>query len=307
MHLPLGANGMARADCLPHGANVYILAHSTAGAALYKIHYNGSVYQCSEGWETPVELSFGESSETATITRDTTGRLWIGTDAETSIVVYYSDSTGREWSGPVTLREGVSTDDICAVTVLREGQTGVMWSDQVRTEFGLAVHEDGDDPEVWTPEYVRAEGKLADDHINIARASDGTIYAAVKTEYDTIGMPQLGVLKRTPEGKWSDLAPITVLSATVSGTRPVALLDEKQGYLHVFYTNTAVTPRKIMLKSSATDNLCFPQEGQCVLEDEAGLSNVTSTRQPITKESGILILSTQMTGHSIKYLQISAP
>ena len=32
---------------------------------------------------------------------------------------------------------------------------------------------------------------MADDHMNVAVASDGTLYAAVKTSYDTAGYPKM--------------------------------------------------------------------------------------------------------------------
>ena len=37
---------------------------------------------------------------------------------------------------------------------------------------------------------------MADDHLNVAVASDGTLYAAVKTSYDTAGYPKIAMLVR---------------------------------------------------------------------------------------------------------------
>ena len=51
---------------------------------------------------------------------------------------------------------------------------------------------------------------MADDHLNFAVASDTTLYAAVKTSYDTAGFPKIALLIRRPTGggpggTWDDL------------------------------------------------------------------------------------------------------
>lgn len=303
-HLDLMAQGFERADCLPDGDDVYILAYTSRSPTLHKIHYNGTGYNFSEGWETPVELSLSQSSETATIARDTTGRLWIGTDGSRAVDVYYSSGGERDWSGPITIREGITSDDICAITALAGGKIGVMWSDQSRMEFGFAVHRDGDAPENWTLEAVTSDGPLADDHINLAQATDGTLYAAVKTEFDATGRPQLGVLRRSPSGEWSDLAPVTVLSATDTGTRPIVVLNEERGELYVFYTNWADSPRTISVKTARTDDLLFPRESIRIAIQDGDLNNATSTRQIVGHETGVLILSTPSRGRAVHYCLI---
>ena len=300
-HLDLPAQGAERADCLPVGDDVYILAYAIRTPSLHKIHYNGAQYDLSPGWETPVELSLGSGSESATITRDSSGRLWIGIDASRNIDVYYSNTSERDWSGPITLRENVSSDDICAITSLRDGGIGVMWSDQDRMEFGFAVHRDSDAPELWQLETIRAEGPIADDHINLACASDGTLYAIVKTEFDTDGYPQLGLLQRTPSGEWQELVPFTILSATDTGTRPIILLNEERRELYVFYTNWADNPRTISVKTAQMDDPVFPRESIRLLEDSRSLNNVTSTRQIVSDETGVLILAAPAGGRAVHY------
>ena len=98
------------------------------------------------------------------------------------------------FSGPVTLATGVAADDIGVVTALPNGQIGVLWSNQNTRLFGFRVHSDGADPSVWsTDEQPASQSALdvglgmADDHLNVAVAADGTLYAAVKTSYDTAG------------------------------------------------------------------------------------------------------------------------
>ena len=41
---------------------------------------------------------------------------------------------------------------------------------------------------------------MADDHLHMAVSSNGTVYAAVKTSYDTAGQVTIGLLVRRPDG-----------------------------------------------------------------------------------------------------------
>src|SRR5690606_7240983 len=72
---------------------------------------------------------------------------------------------------------------------------------------------------------------MADDHLNVAIASDGTLYVAVKTSYDTSGLTKIGLLVRRPSGTWDNLYHVDY-----AGTRPIVLLNEMTGRLIVAYT-----------------------------------------------------------------------
>ncbi len=299
--LIVGEANVGRCDCFPAGDDLYALAFNGRRTVLYRLTYSEGQYQKSDGWETPVELALGSSSETATLVRDTTGRLWVSAEEGLSIALYHSLDDERTWTGPITIRDGVSDDDISVMTTLPDSRIGVMWSDQRRMEFGFATHVDGAPPEQWTLESVTADGPIADDHINIAMGSDGTLYAAVKTEYDTNGMTQLGLLRRTPDGVWSDVAPVTILSPTDTGTRPIAVLNEERGEVYVFYTNWADSPRTISVKTTRTDVLQFPLESLRIIEHSRGLNNVTSTRQRVDGQTGVMILATPPSGDFVEY------
>ena len=60
---------------------------------------------------------------------------------------------------------------------------------------------------------------MSDDHLNVAVAADGTLYAAVKTGYDSSSQPKIAFLVRRPNGSWDDLYEVDS-----SGTRPIVLL-----------------------------------------------------------------------------------
>ncbi len=73
---------------------------------------------------------------------------------------------------------------------------------------------------------------MADDHVNVAVASDGTLYAAVKTSYDTSGYPLIALLVRQPDGTWDGLHEVDQ-----TGTRPIVLLNEADDSVRVVYTS----------------------------------------------------------------------
>ncbi len=73
--------------------------------------------------------------------------------------------------------------------------------------FGFKYHKDADPASTWSAEeqptslYDPSKGAgFADDHMNVATASDGTLYAAVKTGYDTGGFPKIALLVRRLSG-----------------------------------------------------------------------------------------------------------
>ena len=161
-----------------------------------------------------------------------------GDNVPPAIVVYYSDSPYATWSGPITLATGIiANDDIAVVTAL-PGKIGVFWGNENTSvqRFGFRTHIDGTDPGTWTADEVPASQSavngvgtgMADDHMNVAVASDGTLYAAVKTSYDTAGYPRMALLVRRPAGTWDNL-----YGLDEAGTRPIVLLDEANGVLTV--------------------------------------------------------------------------
>ena len=107
---------------------------------------------------------------------------------------------GRDfiWSfRPAFLANNIMEDDITAVIALPlpgSPSVGVFWSNQTTDRFGFRLHVDGANPMTWLPDEVPASQSalnvgagMADDHLNVKVGSDGTLYAAVKTSYDTPG------------------------------------------------------------------------------------------------------------------------
>src|SRR5690606_37094889 len=94
-------------------------------------------------------------------------------------------------------------------------------------------------------------GGMSDDHINMAVAKDGTLYCAVKTNYDKKGYPKIALLIRRPDGKWDNL-----YGVSETGTRPIVILNEKKGNLKVIYTSKE-GGGDILYKESSISDITF--------------------------------------------------
>jgi hypothetical protein len=226
---------------------------------------------------TPVQLS--ASAETATIELDGAGRMWLASDASTTIKLRYADAPYAAFSDAFNLASGVSTDDICTIAAFPDGSVGVMWSNQVTRQFGFRTHAAGAAPAAWSADELPASQSaldvglgMADDHLNAKVAADGTLYVAAKTSYDTAGYPMLCLLVRRPNGKWDDL--YTVAN---SGTRPIVLLNEFEGSLVVAYRQDGTG--NIVTKRSPLSQIAFGP-AQVLITGPA--NDVTGTKQNFT-------------------------
>lgn len=234
----------------------------------------------------PVGIALDKAAATATIDIDSKGRMWLASNTSNSITVRWSDSPYSIWSEPITLANGVSTEEICAVIAM-PGKTGVLWSNMNKQRFGFKTHIDGAAPGSWSDDEVPASQSaldinlgMADDHLNMAIASDGTLYCAVKTEYDRWGYPKIALLVRRPEGTWDDLYEVSQ-----SGTRPIVILNEEVGKLKVLYTASQASGGNIIYKESATSKILFSSEKTLI---EGSYNNATSSKDNYSSEVVVL-------------------
>lgn len=283
-HLHLSSETGTVADVKVIGSIVHILLYDD-DPELVSVEYSGGSYHVWSVRPTPSPVSLPDS-ETTTIDIDSKGRLWLSTEAGSDVVVYYSDAPYSSWSGPVTLASGIHADDITVVTALPNNTIGVLWSNQMTQRYGFKIHEDNDDPNLWSMDEVPASqsalniGKgMADDHLNVAVASDGTLYAAVKTSYDTNGYPKIALLVRRPDGNWDDL-----YEADTSGTRPIVVLNERENIITVFYTSTEGN-HDIVYKQSPTSSISF---GPQLILIRGLNNNVASCKDSVTDNVVIL-------------------
>ena len=275
------------ADTKNVGDITYILLFKSGTSQFVTVTYSSGTQTYSVTAKTNIPMS---GVETATIDIDSEGRMWLAYERINDIRVKWSDFPYSTWNGPLVLESSVDNDDIAAVTAFNDDDAGekigVMWSDQKGTDkFRFAYHVDGDGTLLsdWTLETAVSDNKVADDHINFAVATDGTIYAAVKTSFETGGEPQVALLVRRPNGTWDPLYSVRDRDGGEgrTPTRPIALLDETNNIITVVYTQ-AENGNDIVYKSSSTGSIDFSSgdDGLLLISNASpnpDWNNVTST------------------------------
>ena len=278
-----------KADVKVVGDVIHALLYAGTSTQLASAQYNSGTATYAPWSARPTLSSLSlPNSEIATIDVDSTGRMWLATRAgdavPPAIVVYYSDAPYSSWSSPITLATGIIANDDLAVVTALPGKIGVFWGNENASvqRFGFRTHLDGTDPNTWTADEVPASQSaqnvglgMADDHMNVAVASDGTLYVAVKTSYDTAGYPKMALLVRRPAGTWDDL-----YGLDESGTRPIVLLDEANGVLNFIYTS-AEGNNPIVYRQSALGAIAF--EGKKTLQSGSN-NDVSSSKGNYTAE-----------------------
>jgi PKD repeat protein len=315
--VPVDNRPKSRADTLWDGQHLYVSSHvfasSSATAAsgnparLYRYTYNSTSnsYQLDTGF--PIAIS-DYSSETLTIDKDSTGRLWASWTLGSQVYINTTQGSDAVWGTPsvlpVTGATGLSSDDISAVVAFG-GKIGVMWSNQVTSAMYFAEHNDADPPGTWQMSRTAVQGpNQADDHINLKALEgdpQGHLFAAVKTSLDETGStsaPQILVLRRDPAtGNWS-----SAVFGRVSDchTRPVLLLDSQHSVLYVFATAPdsgcpfAGSAGTIFMKTSPMSTISFPLgRGTPVIRDPSSpnMNNVTTTKQNVTSATGMVVVA----------------
>lgn len=160
--------------------------------------------------------------ETATIARDSKGVWWVAADVGEKAMYIWSSKDGLRWTTPVLIAEGMAADDICNIVALKN-TVMVIWSDQNAEAVYCREHKDGDPIEQWSVvQVIEAGNSTADDHINAAKSADGTLWVNTKNEVDSIGLPNLVLRVRKPDGTWRNF-PYGMLSKESGPSRPVVI------------------------------------------------------------------------------------
>ena len=233
-------------------------------ALLYSVEYDPATnkYKLWSKRPTSSNIVMPSGSETSSFTIDGTGRMWLGSAGTSSVYVWYTDLPYSSWSAPITIATGIKDDDICALaTIPIQNKICIFWSNQITKRFGFRTHDDGAAPGTWSVDEVPASQSaidnstagFADDHMNIKVASDGTVYVASKTSYNTNGFPKLILLVRRPNGIWDDVYPVTT---NPEGTQPIVILNEAINTIKVIYA-TVENGGDIMYRVSSTTNIAF--------------------------------------------------
>ena len=166
-----------------------------------------------------------------------------------------------------------------------------MWSNQVSDTFRFVTHVDGAPPNQWGAlETALAGNNMSDDHINLKKAPDGRLFAAVKTNTGRAVMPRIVLLVRGTNGAWSSHVHSTRGDAM---TRPMVLLDPLNRRVFMFAATSEGTGAQIFYKTTSMDAPGFgPGKGDpFVTWPATTLINATSTKQPVDSASGVVVLT----------------
>lgn len=262
-----------QADTIVHsgqGDIVHILLAAGQETKLVSVEYvpgSPGTYKLWTQRPASANVMLAESAETATVAIDSAGIMWVASDGSQAIEVRYSPFPYSSWlAEPIILVQGVTADDIAAITTLGDRSIGVMWSDHASERFGFKVHLDGDDPLSWSADEVPASqsasnvgGGMADDHINLAVTSDGVLFAAVKTSFDTPGYPKICFLRRHTDGTWDQMYEVDVV-----GTRPIVVVNEVDSFITVLYSSDEFGGA-IIYKESSLSTIQFGRRKQLLV------------------------------------------
>jgi hypothetical protein len=290
--ITLSTANNAKCDVRVVGDVVHLLLFRTSTSYVVSIEYDPATdkYKLWSKRNAKANITFETGTETATMDMDASGRMWIASDGDTDIRVRYSDFPYGTWSAPIVLATGVTIDDICSITTLNDGKIGVFWGNQNTQRFGFRTHANGAIPSTWSADENPASQSalnvghgFSDDHLQLMLASDGTLYVAMKTSYDTDGYPKIGLLVRRPAGTWDNLYPVTT---NLVGTRPMVILNESIGKLKVLYTSLEGGGNILYKEALISDLTNFSQEFTLF---NGNYNYLTSTHQTYNPEIAVIV------------------
>lgn len=306
-----------KSDCLWDAANnrLYVASHvfttkaaattsSSSWGRLYRYTYSPSsqTYTLDSGF--PVNINKAKS-EALVIAKDSTGQLWATWVQSGKVMVNRTNGGDATWGTPFILPVSsttisVTSDDISSVSTFGVGQVGIMWSNQNTHKTYFSVHDDAAGDTTWkTPEVALpgASGtETSDDHINIKTVQGGAsgyVYAAVKTSLTGSNDPLIMLLVRDPTGVWSKY---TFGRKKDHHTRPIVLIDEEHGVIHMFATSPEDSG-VIYRKTTSISNIAFPVGlGEVFIKSSSNVNvnNVTSTKQNLSSSTGLLVLASDV-------------
>lgn len=295
---------------------LYVASHafSTTGAAstsqndwgrLYRYSYNTGTKTYSLDAGFPVHVTRGKS-ETLTIAKDSTGKLWVTYAESGKVMVNHSNGNDATWGTPyalpVTGASGLSSDDIASL-ISYGGRIGIMWSNQSTKIMYFASHLDSEaNDQTWqSVSTYNPGGSGADDHINLKelQSAGGKVFAVTKTSFSTGNLPLIllmacSTLPCTSPNQWTAH---TIYTTAENDTRPILLIDTSNQKLHVFTTDNG-SGGIIRHKTSDINNIAFaPGEGEIFIRDAADskTNNATSTKQNLNSSTGLLVLISSQT------------
>lgn len=301
----------SRTDARLVGDKLYVASHRYSKTAesgsyparllRYSYHTAGRRWIVDSGFPTTINTV---KSEALVIDVDSTGCVWATWTHGGRVWVNRTVGDDRTWGTPYVLPTSTSlqSDDIASVVAFGGNSVGVLWGDQNLGSYLFSVHADGAPDDAWSvPEVALGGTNMSDDHLNVKAASDGRLFAAVKTSRTADPDPLIVLAVRAPGGGWTAS---TVATERYSHTRPVVALDEVNRQVTVLMTGPQAPSTvgqkggDIFAKTASMDDPVFPDGyGTVVMHSStsADMNNVTTTKQSVTPETGLLAVATTQT------------
>ncbi len=310
--------------------DIRIFRYSYAGGVYTQV---GGIHPIA-GTASTAAPAFRGGSWTVTIDRDSSGRLWVAWPKAGKVMYSYSDDEGTTWTPgaqlPVqvdnSINEGALTHADTVSVIGFGSRVGIVWSDQDASEAADPVQGNGyyfayadapvADPTVagnWTLERLptlnaAGQNQIADNHINIKDASDGTLYMVGKTGRDTLNCatgqthPLIEFFRRTTAGTWS-----TTLVGTVGdcNTRPQVAISEQLQTAYVFLTspNGGGTVYVKSAPTSGTGAMVFRGPADSTIQrglpfiksaTETLIDDASTTKQVVNSSTGIVVTANNL-------------
>ena len=302
----------ARADALWSDGSLYVASSGTkptaAGDAIRILRFrydpDSARYTLDDGF--PVVLPGGGASD-LTIARDGTGRLWLSYLGANGLALATSDGDDQRWSDPFRpLAPNGALPAESAAIVAQPDRVVLVWTAAAQNTLFSATHDPGDDPRSdWVVTPTTVDGLVdGPDQLDVKAGSEAgsPVLAAVKTSLAERATsnprdPQLLLLALQDDGSWEQHV---VSLVTDRGNWPLVSIDEAHGEVIVFSVSPGSGGR-VFYKRATLDRLEFGVgvgEPFVASDLDGQLNRPTSTKQPVSAESGVVVLAADdRTGH----------
>ncbi len=280
-------------DALADGEVTYVLARNKAQRLqLVQLTYQRVTREYVPAGPPAIVTDRG-ASESGTIVKDTTGRLWMSFATSQEVLVSFSDDRGRTWRPPFVLAptgSGVRREAAALVTFDRS--VGLLWSEQAGGAFRFAAHRDGAAPTDWTRETALAGPGRSQDNLSVKvidRDPADVVVAAVQTvggdEPLPPETPMIIVVVRAPDGTWSEHNAATVDAGLSAPILQVGASDESIYLL-------AESAGSIYVKRATLSDITFaPARGiPLLLSNNRRLTDATGSKGAVSAATGLVTL-----------------
>ena len=297
----------ARSDALWDGTHLYIASGGSRPSPNHAIRMRrfsydttGKRYVLDAGFPVTINPTGGSP---VVITKDSTGVMWASFAVDGRVWVSHTLDHDAHWTRPAALPQQeavIDPTDVAAIAAFGPGKVGVVWSNQLQGAVYVSVHDDGAADDAWSPVETVQTGTGVDNEVSVtavplAGGSETGLATTVSTTLDKgEAVRQLDPLTmlaiRDETAGWR-----TNLIGLVRDhhARPVIMVDPSANTVYVAATSPG-NGGTIFYKRASLDGLQFDTgTGTPLLTSTTDLQmdDVTSTKGPITAESGLVALA----------------